>query len=138
MITKFFRGSLTGSDQADKSDLQTEMIFFTSSGRIGIIVDIQDSTLALHLSELQRNMSAALPPVGGTSHTRYRAPKDTRGSTDAEGAAFGFIDGDFLEHFPGLTRDARQKIMDGKSNPEKLKMSEHKILKILEQLQSLH
>lgn len=73
-----------------------------------------------------------------TRKTRYRAPKDTRGSTDAEGAAFGFIDGDFLEQFPNLTQDERQRIMDGKSNPEKLKMSEHKILKILEQLQGLH
>lgn len=69
---------------------------------------------------------------------RYHAPKDTRGSTDAEGAAFGFIDGDFLEHFPGLTQDVRQKIMDGKSAPEKLKMSEYDFLKTLEQLQGLH
>jgi DNA damage-binding protein 1 len=64
-------GSLTGSDQTNKSELQTEMIFFTSSGRIGIIVDIQDNDLALHLSELQRNMSATIPAVGGTSHTRF-------------------------------------------------------------------
>jgi DNA damage-binding protein 1 len=73
-----------------------------------------------------------------TQNHRYRAPKDTRGSTDAEGAAYGFIDGDFLEQFPGLTQDVRQKVMTGKSDPEKLKISEANILKTLEQLQGLH
>ncbi len=45
-----------------------DMIYFTSSGSIGVITDVADDTLSLHLTELQRNLAAVLPGVGGTSH----------------------------------------------------------------------
>jgi hypothetical protein len=49
--------------------LEPEELFFTSSGRIGVIVNAA-SEISLHLTELQRNMAAVIPAVGGTSHAR--------------------------------------------------------------------
>ena len=69
---------------------------------------------------------------------RFRAPKNLRGPSDADGAAFGFIDGDFLEHYLTLSPDDLKKVRKGSSTPEQLKLSSEQIVKVLEQLQSLH
>ncbi|KAF9485871.1 hypothetical protein BDN70DRAFT_870784 [Pholiota conissans] len=139
MVSKLVRGSLSNSDQKD-TRFKPQMIYFASSGRIGVISDVEDEGLSLHLTELQRNLAAAIAGVGGPSHTRFRAPKNTRGPSDADGAAYGFIDGDFLEQFATLQGNPQllQKVMKGGSEPEKLKISEEEIFKIVEQLQSLH
>ena len=62
-------GSLTEPDKSNEPTLEPEELFFTSSGRIGVIVDAPKTT-SLHLTELQRNMAAVIPSVGGISHTR--------------------------------------------------------------------
>jgi len=115
-------------------------MFFTSSGKIGVITDVQDIELSLHLTELQRNLAAAIPAVGGTSHTRYRAPKSTRGTSDADGSARGFVDGDFLEQFLSIqsSPEILSKVMKGGSAPEALRLTPEEISKILQDLQSLH
>ncbi|KAF8158252.1 mono-functional DNA-alkylating methyl methanesulfonate N-term-domain-containing protein [Crassisporium funariophilum] len=140
MVSKFVRGSLSTVDNSKESDLKPEALFFTSSGRIGVIVDVQSKDLSMHLTELQRNLSAVINGVGGTSHTRFRAPKNTRGPSDADGAAFGLIDGDFLEQYLGLLGSPQQldRVTKGQSAPEVLKLSSDAIVKVLEQLQSLH
>ena len=124
----------------ESAKLNPEVIFFTSSGRIGIVTDVQDNELSLHLTELQRNLAAVETGVGSVSHTRFRAPKNTRGTSDADGSAFGFVDGDFLEQFLALSAnpEKREKVMKGSSEPEALKLSVEDISKFLEQLQSLH
>jgi len=63
-------GSLTELDKSNELTLEPEELFFTSSGRIGVIVDAPKTT-SLHLTELQRNMAAFIPSVGGISHTRF-------------------------------------------------------------------
>lgn len=63
-------GSLTELDNSNELTLEPEELFFTSSGRIGVIVDAPKTT-SLHLTELQRNMAAFIPSVGGISHTRF-------------------------------------------------------------------
>lgn len=68
---------------------------------------------------------------------RFRAPKNTRGPSGAD-TAFGFIDGDFLEQYLTLSPDDLKKVKKGSSAPEQLKLSSEQIVKILEQLQSLH
>lgn len=120
--------------------LKPEIIFFTASGKIAVISDVEDHTLSLHLTELQRNLAAALPGVGNESHTRFRAPKNTRGPSDADGAAYGFVDGDFLEEFLGVldSPEILDKVMKGGSAPEQLKMTSDEIVKVLRHLQSLH
>jgi len=51
--------------------LRPESMFFTSSGRVGIIVDAQDKDISLTLTELQRNLAAVVSGVGSASHTRH-------------------------------------------------------------------
>lgn len=134
-------GSISTVDKSQESiKLNPEAIFFTSSGRIGVVTDVQENELSLHLTELQRNLAAVISGVGGVSHTRFRAPKNTRGMSDADGSAYGFVDGDFLEQFLGLLGNPEklEKVMKGGSEPEALKMSVEDISKFLEQLQSLH
>jgi len=63
-------GSLTELDKSNELTFEPEELFFTSSGRIGVIVDAPKTT-SLHLTELQRNMAAFIPSVGGISHTRF-------------------------------------------------------------------
>ncbi|KAH0586144.1 hypothetical protein H2248_007410 [Termitomyces sp. 'cryptogamus'] len=138
-VTKFIRGSLT-SDSSMNTNLEATHVFFSSSGRIGVIVEVTDPSLSLHLTALQRNLASALPGLGGESHTRFRAPKNKKGRSDADSTAFGFIDGDFVEQFLShlSTPDVVEKIMAGHSNPERLTISAEEIQAILENLQSLH
>ena len=49
--------------------LQPKQLFFTSSGRIGVVVDI-GAEMSLHMTELQRNMAQVITPTGGLSHTK--------------------------------------------------------------------
>jgi len=142
-VSKFVRGQIRGSlsttiDGLGEIKLLPEVVYFTSSGQIGVIIDVQDKELALHLTALQRNLAAVVSGVGNESHTRFRAPKTTRGPSGADGAAFGFIDGDFLEQYLTLSPDNLKKVRKGSSAPEHLKLSSEQIVKVLEQLQSLH
>lgn len=50
---------------------EPEAIFLTSCGKVGVVIDIKDQDMAVHLSELQRNLSAQVTGVGTTNHTRY-------------------------------------------------------------------
>ncbi|CAA7261433.1 unnamed protein product [Cyclocybe aegerita] len=140
MVSKFIRGSLSSIDSTKAPLLVPETLYFTSSGRIGMIIDVKDRDFALHLTELQRNLGAALLGVGGVSHARYRAPKNTKGISDGDNAAFGFVDGDFLERYLDVVNQPEKLmcVMKGSSVPEELKLSQDEIVKVLEELQSLH
>jgi hypothetical protein len=58
-------GSVSTPDAGSK--LEPVQLFFASSGRIGIIVDIPDRQLGLDLTSLQRNMANAFED--GLNHT---------------------------------------------------------------------
>jgi len=92
------------------------------------------------MTELQRNMAQVIPSVGGLSHTKFRAPRNRRGRTDAEESAIGFLDGDFLEQFLTFPHISGiiDEIMQGTSQAERLALPRDKIQKVLERLQSLH
>jgi len=142
-VSKFLRGQIQGSlsttvDDLGRIKLMPEVVYFTASGQIGVIIDVQDKELAMHLTALQRNLAAVVSGVGSVSHTRFRAPKNTRGPSDADSAAFGFLDGDFLEHYLTLSPENLKKVRKGLSAPEQLQLSSEEIVKVLEQLQSLH
>ncbi|KAG5648442.1 hypothetical protein DXG03_005016 [Asterophora parasitica] len=140
LVTKFIRGSIVSSESNNDAALEAKHVFFTSSGRIGVVVDVTDADLSLHLTALQRNLAGTITGIGGESHTRFRAPKNTHGRSDADATSFGFIDGDFLEQF--LTRlgspEEVEKIVVGNSAPERLTMPVEEMQKVLENLQSMH
>ena len=49
--------------------LEPKLFFFTTSGRICVVINVQDEELALHLTELERNLAAVVPIIGA-SHNR--------------------------------------------------------------------
>ncbi|KAF9454820.1 hypothetical protein P691DRAFT_716708 [Macrolepiota fuliginosa MF-IS2] len=139
-VTTLIRGSLTTTEGSEEPALVPEELFFTSSGRIGVIVDVKKNDTSLHLTELHRNMAAVIPSVGGISHARFRAPKSTRGRSDADQASFGFLDGDFIEQLLSHldSPDTLKQIWQGQSGPEELSVSVDEMRRVLEDLQSYH
>ena len=65
-------GALSLTDVAEDQAVKPSHVFFTSSGRIGTIMDMADVT-SLHMTALQRNMAKTLTGPGGDSHTQYVA-----------------------------------------------------------------
>lgn len=75
-----------------------------------------------------------------TTIFRFRAPKSTRGRTDADQASFGFLDGDFIEQMLSHlhSQDTLAQIWKGQSEPERLSVSVDETRRLLEDLQSYH
>lgn len=71
---------------------------------------------------------------------RWRAPTAPRGRSDAQAAAVGFLDGDFLERFLDYPKSSPQiaKILAGKNEAETLKISYEDLRIVLEALRSMH
>lgn len=142
-------------DSCKEDLLKAESMLFTASGRICAIIDIQDEDLSLRLTEFQRNMAGVIPGVGGRSLTRYgpllcnttlkltnmpvrfRAPKNRDGD-DADVASCGFLDGDFLEQYLTFGVQMAERVLEGSSAFEKVKMKKEETIRILERLRSLH
>ncbi|EGN98024.1 hypothetical protein SERLA73DRAFT_109335 [Serpula lacrymans var. lacrymans S7.3] len=139
MVNKFIPGALTAHDVSVDMPLEPKQLFFTSTGCIGVIVDMGDE-LSLHMTALQRNMSTYLSQTKGVTHTKFRAPKNAYGRSDAEATSFGFLDGDFLEKFMQFLNDPGplKSIMDGQGEAERLTISVDRIHRVLERLQSMH
>ncbi|KAJ6620776.1 CPSF A subunit region-domain-containing protein [Mycena sp. CBHHK59/15] len=135
LLTKFVRGSITAADAGSK--LQPIQMFFASSGRIGVVVDIADKQLALDLTALQRNMAGVIgnDPTKG-EHTKFRTPQSTARSRVTE-SAYGFLDGDFMEQLLSCSTTQLAKITVGSSEPERL-TNLQELHKELKNLQALH
>lgn len=131
LVSKFLRGSITPKDDNTQA-LEPTHLFCTSSGRIGVIVDVSDERLATHLRDLQVNMGQMISGVGGISHARYRAPKNTR-PRPVDEASYGFVDGDFLELLLTSDPESVRKIFSGD-----LELPEEDTRKVLEALQNMH
>jgi len=135
VVTRFLRGGLGNTqDPHETGFFDPEVLFFTSTGRIGIVAHVNE-TIALHLTALQRNMGQYLDGPGETEHSKWRTPANARGRTDAE-SAFGFLDGDFLEQF--LVFPDTEKLLEGENEAERITIEQHELQEIMEKLQSLH
>jgi len=139
-------GSMSSSDfvsvpraASPTATLTTQQLFFTSSGRIGTIVNVP-SELSLHLTALERNLRRVVTEITQASHAKYRAPVGTWGKSDADAAAYGFLDGDFLEKFLDYRHSSTEteRVLQGGSTPEKLKQTYKEIRQSLEALKVLH
>ena len=139
-------GSLVSSDPAasdgsiaPEAALVPKLLFFTSSGRIGVIVEAGPE-LSLHLTALERNLGKVVAEIANASHAKHRAPVGPLGKSDADAAAYGFLDGDFLEKFLDYEHPSSEteRILKGSISPEKLKQTYGEIRQSLEALQALH
>jgi DNA damage-binding protein 1 len=68
-LKSLFPGSLS-QDVEENTQFVANELFFTSSGRIGVLLDITDSKLPMQLTALERNMAYVVEGIGGESHTR--------------------------------------------------------------------
>ncbi|KAL6302826.1 mono-functional DNA-alkylating methyl methanesulfonate N-term-domain-containing protein [Sparassis latifolia] len=134
VINKFLPGGLTSGEWSGNQVLKPEQLFFASSGRIGVILELSDE-ISLHMTALQRNMATAIVGPGEMHHTKWRAPANLRGASDAE-SSFGFLDGDFIEQF--LTHPNPSELLEGKMEAERITLPQPEIRDVLEKLQSLH
>jgi len=119
--------------------LTSRLLFFTSSGRIGVVIDVSPE-LSLHLTALERNLRKIVAEIAQAPHAKYRAPVGAWGKSDADAAAYGFLDGDFLEKFLHYHHASMEteRVLQGSSPPEKLKQTYGEIRQSLEALQALH
>ncbi|KAF9069809.1 CPSF A subunit region-domain-containing protein [Rhodocollybia butyracea] len=104
LVSKLIRGSLFSTEAATVRGFKSTHIFCTLSGQIGIITNITETASTLKAkalawleTQLGSSKEVDIMALGGISHARHRAPKSSRGRSDADEAAYGFIDGDFLE-----------------------------------------
>jgi DNA damage-binding protein 1 len=142
-----YLGSMSSSDSVSApcatstttTALTTQQLFFTSSGRIGTIVNVP-SELSLHLTALERNLRRVVTEITHASHAKYRAPVGQWGKSDGDAAAYGFLDGDFLEKFLDYRHPSTEteRVLQGGSTPEKLKQTYKEIRQSLEALKALH
>ena len=129
-----------GSNSNDTAAaLVPKLLFFASSGRIGVIIDTSPE-LSLHLTALERNLGKVATEIANASHAKHRAPVSEHGRNDADAAAYGFLDGDFLEKFLDYEHPSleTERILNGSIPPEKLKQTYGEIRLLLEALQALH
>ncbi len=63
-------GALSSADVSQDQAVKAGHVFFTSTGRIGAILEMNDA-MSLHMTALQRNMAKSLIGPGGVNHTKY-------------------------------------------------------------------
>ncbi|EKM59045.1 uncharacterized protein PHACADRAFT_181065 [Phanerochaete carnosa HHB-10118-sp] len=144
LVNKFIPGALVGNNSGGGSGgegslFETEQLFVTSSGRVGLVHHVCDDGVALALTALQRNLGGVLGDgPGGTAHGQWRAPANARGRSDAEDGATGFLDGDLLESFLVRSERDRERCLLGRNAAERIALEAEQVEGILEKLQGLH
>lgn len=71
MVNKFVAGTLNAEASADGQAplFETEQLFFTSAGTIGLVHHVSDA-VSLELTAIQRNMAGMLTGPGQTKHNQ--------------------------------------------------------------------
>ncbi|TDL17702.1 hypothetical protein BD410DRAFT_901246 [Rickenella mellea] len=136
-VNKFVPGTL--SFDSSHEGFTPRQLFFTASGRIGVVSEVHDHLSKL-LTEFQRNLAGVIFGPGNLDHSLWRAPANTRGRSDGVAGAAGFLDGDFLENFLNFSPSSLEiaKIMAGRNQYEALNIPFGQIRGILESLQGIH
>lgn len=137
--------------------MKPSAVFFTNTGRIGVI-SVVPQELGYLFSSLERNLSYALPGPGGLEHARYvkctqvliqhditifldvsswRAPVTV--GAFGESSQTGFVDGDFVERFLDYGEPASAIVaLEGRNAAQKIGSDYAVVVQRLEQLQAVH
>jgi len=130
LVTQVRLGSVAA--QEAEGDVKPRAVFFTNTGRIGVISAVPQE-LGYLFTSLERNLNYALPGPAGLEHAHWRAPATFSASQT------GFVDGDFVEQFLQYREPASAKIaMEGRNAAQKIKSDYAMVVQRLEQLQAVH
>jgi hypothetical protein len=87
----------------------TTRLFGTLGGMLGVVLSLDADTYHI-FKQVIRNMEIIFPNAGILDHAYWRKFQDER----KEEAAFGIIDGDYLQCFLELSPDERQQVVEGR------------------------
>lgn len=125
---------LPGNFRSKPDAAVQSFILVTSTGALHTLHQIP-STLYKKLLQLQKNLIFIMKPVGGVKHSEFR--RFFNGERHLK-ASQGFIDGDLLVRFLGLTATAKNEALgvpgSKSSNTEKIDMKVEEVVKIIESL----
>ncbi|KAK4047115.1 hypothetical protein OIO90_006318 [Microbotryomycetes sp. JL221] len=133
MVSRFRQGTLSRSNTEMRINLCPKLVYTTSAGSIGVIIEL-DAECSKLLSALERNMRHVVPTVGQLSQEQWRAFKSDR----REAPSAGFVDGDFVSRCIELSAEDMDRVMAGGSEHERLPVSKHELVKLVEELSRLH
>lgn len=134
--------------------MSPQLLFATSAGSIGVVASLSAEAGQV-LSGVERNLRAVVQGVGGLAQeecvgclrclslasealtlrgNRYRAYK-----SDKESQPFsGFVDGLFVEQFLDLSPEEQDRVIAGRSDPERLALGREEVGRLLEEVARVH
>lgn len=66
----FNQGALTSHDVSVDIPMVPKQLFLTLAGQIGVVTDLTDDQLSLHMTALQRNLSTFFESKSGINHSK--------------------------------------------------------------------
>ena len=61
---------MSPTDASEQKSVQGTHVFFTSTGRIGVIMEMDNNELSIPLTVLQSNLAKTVLGPGGVNHAR--------------------------------------------------------------------
>jgi DNA damage-binding protein 1 len=138
-VNCFRHGSLVMQNlAAEKSTpIQGSVLYATVSGAIGLVAQIPVDFFNL-LQDVQNRLTKVVKSVGKIDHEFWRSFSTERKTEPPN----GFIDGDLIESFLDLKRDAMKIVCDGlmidDGSGMKKEASVDDLIKIIEELTRIH
>lgn len=104
-VNRFRRGSLVAKAR-DAGDVSAECTLFgTVNGALGVLATLEKDVFEFAL-KVQNAMNVVVQGVGGLSHEKWRSFHNEHQTRPAR----GFVDGDVVERFLDLKKDAAKKV----------------------------
>ena len=104
-VNRFRRGSLVAKAR-DAGDVRAECTLFgTVNGALGVLATLEKDVFEFAL-KVQNAMNVVVQGVGGLSHEKWRSFHNEHQTRPAR----GFVDGDVVERFLDLKKDAAKKV----------------------------
>ena len=105
-VNRFRRGSLVAKARDADEPANAECVLFgTVSGSLGVLASVDKDTFDFAL-KVQNAMNQVVQGVGGLSHEKWRSFHNEHQTRPAR----GFVDGDAVERFLDLKKDAAAKV----------------------------
>lgn len=105
MINVFCGGQLVENDFVVDPAIEPQALFGTVDGGIGLVARIT-SALVDELMTLQSSIGRHLSPIGGLSHSTWRAPRTIKAADEPLRA----VDGDLVERYLDLAQDIKERV----------------------------